>query len=334
MITVTLFILEHSEESERILADLESLKSAYPHQLVLLNYSQDPDMISYDPSSLPVLEVGPFRLKKQFTRQDIQVALGAAQDRQAVLQQVGDTHYLERKERGHTISSADRFSYWFTKHYMAVFNSLLFIYAGLPFLAPVLMKVNVQAPARLIYDFYSIMCHQLAFRSWFLFGEQSAYPTALAGVPGLLTLAQATGIKVTDLAAARAFIGNPQIGYKVAYCERDVAIYASILLFGLIYAPFRSKIKSLPWYLWVIIALVPMGIDGVSQLPDLLTISLPAWIPIRESTPFLRTLTGFLFGFFTAWYGFPYIYESMEDTKRLMKYKTAVVTQTAQLEKG
>ena len=26
--------------------------------------------------------------------------------------------------------------------------------------------------------------------------------------------------------------GNPQIGYKVAFCERDVAIYGSILLAG------------------------------------------------------------------------------------------------------
>ncbi|HEX7433747.1 MAG TPA: hypothetical protein VF326_08820, partial [Anaerolineaceae bacterium] len=60
----------------------------------------------------------------------------------------------------------------------------------------------------------------------------------------------------------------------------------------------------------------------------LLTIALPAWIPLRESTPFLRTLTGFLFGFSTAWYGYPFIYEAMEETKRLMKYKMAVVEQT------
>jgi uncharacterized membrane protein len=281
-----------------------------------------------------VLEVGPYRLTEHFSKQDIQVALGAAQDRQAHLQQAGDEKYKQRKERGRTVSKADRFSFWFTSHYMLLFNALIFIYIGTPFMAPVLMKADVQVPARVIYSFYSVMCHQLAFRSWFLFGEQAAYPRAMAAVPGLITFSQATGISDNDINLARAFTGNSQLGYKVAICERDVAIYGSILLFGLIFSRASGKIKSLPWYVWLIIGIVPMGIDGVSQLPSLLTIALPAWIPLRESTPFLRTLTGFLFGFSTAWYGYPFIYEAMEDTKRLMKYKMAVADQTGPHPKG
>ncbi len=329
MITVTIYIKDHSTACTQAQADLESLQKDYPHQLVVLNYDKEPDLVKYSPDQLPVVDVGPFHLKDPFTRQDLQVALGAAQDRQSHLQLVGDSRFKERQERGHTVSKTDNFSYWFTRHYMAVFNTIIFIYVGLPFLAPVLMKANVQAPARVIYTIYSAMCHQLAFRSWFLFGEQAAYPRAMAGVPGLLTLQQATGIVDDNVQAARAFVGNPTIGYKVAFCERDVTIYGSILLFGLIYAFNRERLKSLPWYLWLIIGIVPMGIDGVSQLPSLLTIPLPAWIPIRESTPFLRSLTGFLFGFTTAWYGFPFIYEAMEETKRGMKYKMEVINQTA-----
>ena len=329
MITVTLFIKDNSPACNQARTDLESLQNDYPHQLVVLNHDKEPDLVKFPSDQLPIVEIGPFKLRNPFTRQDLQVALGAASDRQSHLQMVGDQRFQERHERGHTVSKSDRFSYWFTRHYMAVFNTLIFIYVGLPFLAPVMMKANVQAPARVIYSIYSAMCHQLAFRSFFLFGEQSAYPRALAGVPGLLTLQQATGINENDVQAARAFIGNPTIGYKVAFCERDVAIYGSILLFGLIYSVNRGRLKSLPWYIWFIIGIVPMGIDGVSQLPSLLTIALPAWVPIRESTPFLRVLTGFLFGFTTAWYGFPFIYEAMEETKRMMRYKMVVVNQTA-----
>jgi hypothetical protein len=31
-----------------------------------------------------------------------------------------------------------------------------------------------------------------------------------------------------DIFAARQFVGNPQVGYKVARCQRDVAIYGGI----------------------------------------------------------------------------------------------------------
>jgi uncharacterized membrane protein len=328
VIIVTLALKDNSEACAQALSDLETLQKDYPHQLVMLNHSQDPDLVKYDPESLPVLEVGPYRLRNPFSRQDIQVALGAAQDRQDHLIQVGDITVQKRQDRGHRVSKADRFSYWFTRHYMLVFNTFVFLFIGLPFLAPVLLKADIQPPARVIYTFYSMMCHQLAFRSWFLFGEQPAYPRAMAGVPGYQSLAQVAGIADNDLTKARAFTGNPAVGYKVAFCERDVAIYGSILLFGVIFSVYRSRIKSLPWYIWLLIGIVPMGIDGVSQIPSLLTIALPAWIPLRESTPFLRTLTGFLFGFSTAWYGYPFIYEAMEETKRLMKYKMAVVEQT------
>ena len=31
------------------------------------------------------------------------------------------------------------------------------------------------------------------------------------------------------------FVGSPELGYKVAFCERDVAIYLAVLLAGLAY---------------------------------------------------------------------------------------------------
>jgi uncharacterized membrane protein len=161
-----------------------------------------------------------------------------------------------------------------------------------------------------------------------LFGEQAAYPRTLAGVPGLLTYQQAIGDE-TDIAAARSFVGNELIGYKVAICQRCVAIYGSILLFGLFFSFTKKWVKSPPWYVWLIIGILPIAIDGFSQLPSLMTGINLSWLPMRESTPFLRTLTGFLFGVTTAWYGYPYIEESMRDTRRILTHKIAVVKQTA-----
>ena len=63
----------------------------------------------------------------------------------------------------------------FAAHWLAVFNIFVFIYVGLPFLAPVLMKMGLDLPATVIYKAYSPLCHQFAFRSWFLFGEQAYY---------------------------------------------------------------------------------------------------------------------------------------------------------------
>ena len=80
------------------------------------------------------------------------------------------------------------------------------------------------------------------------------------------------------------------------------------------------KIKPLPWYLWLLFGILPIAIDGFSQL-----LSQPplGFFPYRESTPFLRSLTGFLFGLTTAWFGFPIVEESMVDVRRYYGQKLA-----------
>jgi uncharacterized membrane protein len=65
---------------------------------------------------------------------------------------------------------------------------------------------------------------------------------------------------------------------------------------------------------------MPIGLDGFSQLPGLAG-NMPAWVPIRESTPLLRVITGALFGGTTAWYLFPLLEESMRETRALLGVK-------------
>jgi uncharacterized membrane protein len=123
------------------------------------------------------------------------------------------------------------------------------------------------------------------------------------------------------------------MGYKVALCQRDVAIYAAMLLFGLAFSLLRKwfpHFQPIPWYVWILLGIVPIGLDGGSQLISQFFPQVQKFIPYRESTPFLRTVTGALFGLFTAWFGYPYVEESMTEThaymqRRLERIKTAPV---------
>jgi uncharacterized membrane protein len=207
----------------------------------------------------------------------------------------------------------------------------MLIYVGLPFLAPTLMKVGADAPARMLYRIYKPLCHQFAFRSFFLFGEQPYYPLAEAGVAGVKTFEEVSGIPNLDdpynvtRFEARNYVGNEAVGYKVALCERDVAIYAGILAFGVIFGATGRRFKSLHWMLWLAIGVGPIGLDGFSQLFSQFNWEwLASVVPYRESTPFLRALTGALFGIATAWFAYPNIEESMSETRQYYVKKFAV----------
>lgn len=318
MIEVTLYIRKDCHLCEVAQHDLEELQSSIPHHLTIIDVDSDAKLRNLYGFNVPVVQVGPYKLSAPLEKKDIEISLRAVQhsrEQEAKL----DVEIQEGRLRiPVNWSKSDGFSMWLSRHYLALFNVLVFVYVGVPFLAPVLMKVGAPAPAKVIYRAYSYVCHQFAFRSWFLFGDQIAYPRAEAGVTGLVSFQQATGINGEDLLAARAFIGNAELGYKVAFCERDVAMYTGILIFGLAFSLLRRKIKPLHWILWIIIAIVPIGLDGFSQLISQPPLSL---IPFRESTPELRVLTGLLFGFFTAWFGYPYVEESMIENRNFLEGK-------------
>jgi len=298
-----------------------------PHRLIEIFVEDDPDLYRQYFDKVPVVEAGPYRKTSPFSRSDLAVTLRAARDRMESLEKSGDAGYRERVQRGQTVSGGDRFSYWFSRHYIWVISALILFYVGLPFVAPVLLKAQQPLPANVIYTAYSPLCHQLGFRSFFLFGEQFYYPRAAAGIPGIQTFGEATGINENNLLAARQFRGNETMGYKVALCERDVAIYGAMFLFCVIYALSGNRIKPLPWYWWVLIGIFPIALDGFSQLFSQLGLpALAQFLPYRESTPTLRVLTGALFGFTTAWFGIPYIGESMRETRRVLTKKFAAAS--------
>jgi uncharacterized membrane protein len=337
MLTVTLYANKQDPFTGQIKKDLEDLQATIPHNLVEVDITSDPSLLRQFSDIAPVLKVGPYTLTKQFTRQEMSISLSAAKDRSDHFEKIGDSAYQNKIKRGHSMTGTDRFSLALTRHYMLFINILVAIYVGMPFLAPVFLKVGLELPAKVIYTVYSPLCHQLAFRSWFLFGDQAYYPRALAGITGVKTYEEVTGQTAIDVVAARKVTGGEvngtNMGYKVALCERDVAIYGSILLFGIMFASTGMRLRSIPWYVWVIIGLIPIGLDGGSQLPSLASIHLPIWIPIRESTPLLRSITGCLFGITSAWYLYPVIEEGMQESRRMLLTKQAVVDADVKVEK-
>ncbi len=330
-LNVTLYMRPGCKLCDEVRDYLKSLQKKLPHVLAEVNIESDDSLHARYFDKIPVVEVGPYRLTAPITREALAVTLGAASDRRGQLERVDGEAYAEKVRKGQTVTRSDRMYLWGARHYLAVLNLLVFAYVGLPFLAPTLMKAGLAGPASVIYKMYSPLCHQLAFRSFFLFGEQPYYPLKEAGLVGIKTLDQVTGF--ADLANtysisrlyARQFVGNPTVGYKVAICERDVAIYGAIVAFGLVYAATRRRLPALHWALWGLIGLGPISLDGFTQLFSQMDWPwLAQYLPFRESTPMERVITGFLFGFCTAWFAFPGIEESMKETRQVLLKKFAI----------
>ncbi len=187
---------------------------------------------------------------------------------------------------------ADGLVQFIARHWLALFNLGWGLYVLLPFAAPLLLEAGFPAPARVIYSLYSYTCHQIPDHSYFLNGPMLA--------PDHAALVAAGMPDTTDLFVQRRFVGNEHIGHKVALCQRDVAIYGSVLLAGLLFALLRP-IRPLSTRYFVLLAL-PMAIDGGTQMLG--------W---HESTWWLRTLTGGLFGAGAVWWAYPYIDAAMRD---------------------
>ena len=234
----------------------------------------------------------------------------------------------------------DRAIYGLSKHWLALFNIAALIYVTLPILAPVLLKAGVEGPARVLYTVYSPLCHQMTQRSFFVLGEQPAYPREIAGTD--LTPIEAyiddipefEGVSPDNwpafFTAARSFTGNERMGYKMALCERDIGIYGFVLVGGLVYAMLRNRfnIKPLPLWIFILIGIMPIAIDGFSQLFSYwvspldgseatgFLASIKRLLPLRESRPTMRALTGGLFGFMLVWLTYPHINAGMKGTEK------------------
>ncbi len=200
----------------------------------------------------------------------------------------------------------------FSAHWLLILTTATGAYIGLGLLAPLSMALGWKSFAKAIYALYSPICHQYAHRSWFVFGKATHYASE--------RFLELTGIDVSTpigRLTSRAFSGNGPLGWKTACCQRDMAIYTGVLGASLLYGFLRARklrICPAPWLLYAAIGLVPIGLDSLTQLLWQPPFSFPL-APSRESTPLLRTATGFLFGCMNVWLAYPHIEGWMAEVR-------------------
>ncbi|NIM94724.1 MAG: DUF2085 domain-containing protein [Anaerolineales bacterium] len=206
------------------------------------------------------------------------------------------------------------------RYWILLFIAFGLLWIGLPWMAPVLMRLGWENAANAIYTFYSFQCHQLPQRSFFLFGPQTMYS---------LDQLKSVGVDTSDILALRAFIGNTELGYKVAWSDRMVSAYGSIPLLALLWWPFRKRIKALP-ILGFFLLIIPIVLDGgshfISDLAgtgmgfrytndwlatltnNILPVTFYSGNALGSFNSWMRLITGTLFGIAVVWLAFPYVY--------------------------
>lgn len=188
----------------------------------------------------------------------------------------------------------DKLIYIIARRWLLLANAFWAIFIALPLLAPVFMANGLPQIGQLIYQAYAPHCHQLPERSYFFYGPQYYY--------SLPELGELVGPDVSPR-----YIGDPRIGYKVAVCERDVAIYGTLAIAGIAFGLVRRKLYPLgqgAFLRFAALFALPMAVDGFGQL-------LGFW----ESNWISRTITGAVAATGGVWLVYPYIEKGMLDVQ-------------------
>ncbi|MBK8430245.1 MAG: DUF2085 domain-containing protein [Chloroflexi bacterium] len=244
------------------------------------------------------------------------------------------TETVDRSKQ--TARRANRFMYKLATRWLTVVNTFMGVLVGLPWLAPIFMRLGWEWPAKVIYTIYMGLCHQMPQRSYFIFGRQPMYSLEEVAL---------VWQNVANPLILRQFVGTADMGWKVAWSDRMVSMYGAIFLFGLVYGWVRPWLKR-PLPLWgFILFCVPMGIDGLTHMiSDLYGLEAGfryhnTWLADLTNNAFqplfyygdafgsfnwwMRLVTGLLFGLGLVWFAFPHLQEGFNQTKYEIEAKFA-----------
>lgn len=217
---------------------------------------------------------------------------------------------FEQQTMSATVSSRqrsfpDRVVLFVAEHWLLLVNLAVLVFVGLPILAPFLAEVGLERPALWIYSAYRFTCHQLPYRSYFIGGPEFDYSVA--------QVQAVTGTSSPYVLIHRPLV-NSILGSQVAFCHRDIAIYGAVLLAGLVFGLMRDRVKPLSFKVFILFV-IPIAIDGGTQLLG----GIVPFLPARESTWLLRTITGALFGIGGVWLAYPYIEQGACEVRRSLQ---------------
>lgn len=145
---------------------------------------------------------------------------------------------------------------------------------------------------------------------------------------------QAAWQTTTDPLVLRQFIGNPEMGWKVAWSDRMVSMFTTIFLGGVVYGLLRERLKPLSLRGFIIL-LLPMLVDGgTHMISDFAGIGqgfrdTNTWLQMITNNTFptafyvgdalgsfnwwMRLITGIPFGIALVGFAFPYINGAFAD---------------------
>ena len=154
------------------------------------------------------------------------------------------------------------------------------------FLAPILLAPQItmasESMGQLVQDVYHLTCHQIDSRSICFFPATGEYGECAAHGEEVNT-----GKPIV--------MYNGLEGFKLPVCSRDIGIYLFAFIGGIaMYFMKKNNDLQTPHPIYFIIALIPVALDGGTQL-----------IGLRESTNLLRLVTGGIAGFAFPFYLVP-----------------------------
>jgi uncharacterized membrane protein len=174
----------------------------------------------------------------------------------------------------------------------AGYIAILAVFVGIIFITPILAASQDMGG---VYKALAFTCHQKISRSICIFTDGRIADCLAQNGTFVTGSSDRTAIEVHEDSIA---------GFKMPVCARDVGLYVAMLIGGLAY-PFLRKLDSTTLYpaVFLVIAIVPLGIDGTVQL-----VSELGFLPfVYESSNLIRLLTGIIAGFAASMYAVPLI---------------------------
>ncbi|MBZ0306540.1 MAG: DUF2085 domain-containing protein [Anaerolineae bacterium] len=218
----------------------------------------------------------------------------------------------------------------FVEHHWLLVTIIVFGLFNLgAWLAPLFMQLGWNSAGNAVYTIYSPLCHQMAQRSFFLFGEKVMYTADQLPVA-------TTGNMGADTLLMRRFRGNNELGWKIAWSDRMVYMYSGMWLAMIMFAILSRQREIKPLSIWMLgLALLPMAIDGITHmisdfdglfggfryhnawLETLTENVFPDSFYVGDSlgsfNSLMRLISGLSFGFGTVFFAFPYLQRALEE---------------------
>ncbi|MGI8587642.1 MAG: DUF2085 domain-containing protein [Chloroflexia bacterium] len=205
---------------------------------------------------------------------------------------IRNTQYAARGGGG-----MDRIGYWIADHWLGAVNTVVGVFALLPWLAPIFARLGWWSLADPIYTMYMFFCHQLPERAGFIFGYQVAYCYRNTAIY--------TSVFLAGLLYSAARDGAPW----PAWMRRPIRPTVFVLL------------------------LLPVAVDGLTHMLGFREDN--AWFDTLTGGRFgdfsvgdtigtlnwwLRVITGVIFGFAVVQFIYPWVQTALNESRSASRY--------------